>query len=131
MRRWSKLSQPSSARRPASVIRRRAILILRAPIRMISQRAVASPSWTKIVDQVGYHGDSKPMGEQRRPGAAAQPHSSEYLERPALFRAEVGFSRRDGDDVRRGWHRGKSSGGKVRGNGCPVKDIPRVPPPPV
>jgi len=39
--------QPSSARRPASVIRRRAILILRAPIRMISQRAVARPSWTK------------------------------------------------------------------------------------
>ena len=84
-----------------------------------------------IVDQVGYHGDSKPMGEQRRPGAAAQPHSREYLERPALFCTEVGFSRRDGDDVRRGWHRGKSSGGQVRGNGCPVKDIPSVSRPPV
>jgi hypothetical protein len=33
-------AEPSSARRPASVIRRRAILILRAPIRMISQRVV-------------------------------------------------------------------------------------------
>jgi hypothetical protein len=61
-----------------------------------------------MVDQAGYHIDSEPMGEQRRPGAAAQACGGKYYERPALLRAEVTFSRRHSDCVRHRRNRGKS-----------------------
>jgi hypothetical protein len=79
-----------------------------APLRLVAPqtRATEECRGEPIVDQVSYHGDSEPMGQQHRPGAAAQPHSSKDLKRRALFGAEVGVSRRD--VVRRGWHRGKA-----------------------
>jgi hypothetical protein len=45
-----------------------------------------------VVDQVGYHVDSKTMGEQRCPVAAAQPDCSKYFKCPALFWAERSFA---------------------------------------
>jgi hypothetical protein len=45
-----------------------------------------------IVDQVGYHFDAEPMGQQHRPGAAAQAYRGKYFERAALFRTAATLS---------------------------------------
>ncbi len=42
-----------------------------------------------VFDQVSYHIDVEPMGEQSCPGAAAQPCIGKHFERPPLFCAKV------------------------------------------
>jgi hypothetical protein len=53
---------------------------LRLPTRGLAMRR-SEP----IVDQAGYHIDSEPMGEQRRPGAAAQACGGKYFEPQRCF----------------------------------------------